>query len=420
MLNELQQKFFDRFGEVSSGDGQRTGAGKTAENSDLSLRCFYAPGRVNLIGEHTDYNGGLVFPCGVNVGNHLMIRRRNDKLIGLASANFEFATELTPEQAQYKIDEEWVNYPLGVISEFNHAGFPLAGFDCFYSGNVPASSGLSSSAAIEVVTAFALNALFQCGIELVELVRMCQRAENKFVGVNCGIMDQFAVAMALEDHAIALDCNTLEYQQVPLNLQDCTLVLANTNQQRELSDSKYNERVAECDQALTLLQQHHDVKSLASLQPQHLQDSASLFTPSSDTAGAAAIDTEANTNVLFRRARHVIDENHRVHTAIESLQQGNLQHFGVLMNQSHDSLRDDYEVSSPQLDTLVAEARTIEGVLGSRLTGAGFGGCTINLMRNNVVEHFCHQVGTAYHASTGLSADFYSIVPAGGVHEVTL
>jgi len=274
-----------------------------------------------------------------------------------------------------------------------------------FSGNVPNGAGLSSSASIEVVTAFAINELFDCQLPLIELVKISMAAENEFVGMQCGIMDQFAVTMAQQDHAMFLNCESLDYQQVPLNLGEYNIVLANTNQRRELDGSAYNERVAQCAQALSIVQQALPVKSLGELSIEQLQSHMHLF---------------ENDKLALLRAQHVCGENARVNSAVNVLKQGDITAFGKLMNESHDSLRDLYHVSSEPLDSLVAIARKQDGVAGARLTGAGFGGCTVNLIKQQATQQFMELVGHEYQNTTGLTADFYAIKPGNGVRQLTL
>lgn len=372
---------------------------------DQTARAFFAPGRVNLIGDHTDYCGGLVFPCATDLGTTLLIRRRNDNKINLASQNFDYTAVLTPQQAQLKQADEWVNYPLGVVRQFVEAGFSIEGIDCLYSGNLPNGAGLSSSASIELVTAFALNAVFACELDNVTLVKMAQRAENEFVGVQCGIMDQYAVAMAQSDHAMKLKCDTLDCEQVPLPLANHQLIITNSNQRRELSGSSYNQRVKETQQALQLLQTKFTATHLAQITSEQLLSQKSLFDKYS---------------IEFRRAHHVISEHTRVEHAVQALTDNNLEEFGKLMAQSHQSLRDDYEVSSTALNALVDTALAQPGVLGSRLTGAGFGGCTISLVAQEQVANFIDNVGDAYYSQFDVKADFYPVQASRGVHELTL
>jgi len=370
---------------------------------ESTVQQFFAPGRVNLIGDHTDYTGGYAFPCAIDSGSMLLIRRTQNKRFGFASTNFDMFAQLSIEQISQTYGDNWINYPLGIVDQFVKRGFDIDGIDCLYSGNVPNGAGLSSSASIEVVTAFAINEIFNCGLSLLELVKMSQAAENDFVGMQCGIMDQFAVAMAKSDHALLLNCETLEYRQVPLSLQDHAIVLANTNQRRELNESAYNERVAECARALALIQTRLPIKNLGELEVKDLEEHQSLF-------------SEDPTALL--RAQHITSENARVHAAVPALEQERLDTFGQLMNASHDSLRDCFNVSSEPLDHLVSAARAQSGVLGSRLTGAGFGGCTVNIVEKARCDDFVANVGAIYQQRTGLTADFYTILPSSGVQQV--
>lgn len=374
-------------------------------SSEQDIKIYFAPGRVNLIGDHTDYSGGLVFPCAIDKGNALLIRQSNDDAIKLASTNFDMIATLAESEADKKHGDHWINYPLGVFQQFSLAGHKAMGFECLYSGNVPSAAGLSSSAAIEVVTAFAINDLLNSEFSLLELVKMAQRAENEFVGVQCGIMDQFAVAMAQSEKAMQLNCQTLECDQIPLQLGEYKLVLANSNQRRELSESKYNQRVNETQQALSIFKSVIAIDHLAQVTPEQLLIHAHLFSPN---------------DVIYQRAMHVVSEHNRVVTAVAALRSGDLQQFGTLMNQSHASLRDDYGVSSDPLNTLVELATQSEGVLGARLTGAGFGGCTVNIVHSEQVNQFINDVGENYQQRTGLTAHFYPVSPADGVRGIQL
>lgn len=368
--------------------------------SDETTSVFFAPGRVNLIGEYTDFTGGLVFPCGVDRGTTLLIRPTYNKQYRFASTNFDLMAQLDQEEISRTYGDNWINYPLGILDQFSRRGIELTGFDCLYSGNIPNGAGLSSSASIEVVTAYALNKLLRTELSLLDLVRIAQAAENDFVGMQCGIMDQFAVAFAEADHAIMLDCHTLEHRQVPLKLDGLSIVVTNTNQRRELNESAYNDRVRECQRALELLAPATSISHLGQLQPDQLGEHEALF---------------VNDPTPLKRARHIAEENRRVRAAVPALIAGDLQQFGAMMNESHDSLRDLFEVSSDPLDHLVRLAREQPGVLGSRLTGAGFGGCTVSLLPSDQVEQFKKLVGPAYTKATGLTADFYPIAPGNGV-----
>lgn len=385
-LTDLTRRFYDKFGKA-----------------ELPPRVFYAPGRVNLIGDHTDHTGGVVFPCGIDRGTLLLMRRTGNQQYRFASSNFDLYAELSKNQIGQTYGDNWINYPLGVLDQFVKKGADIDGIECLFSGNVPNGAGLSSSASIEVVTAFAINQMFDIGLSMMELVHLAQAAENDFVGMQCGIMDQFAVAMANADHAMLLDCATLEYRQVPLVLDEYAIVLANTNQRRELNESAYNSRVKECTRALEILKPLIGISALGELTPSQLETHLSAF------------DDDP---IALSRARHVTSENDRVRAAVPLLESGDLQGFGRLMNASHDSLRDNFEVSSEPLDHLVRIALEQPGVSGSRLTGAGFGGCTVSLLKREAIDDFIKTVGKEYENATGLTADFYTINPGNGVHEV--
>ena len=387
-IQALQQRFIERYGVTEE-----------------PVRAFFAPGRVNLIGDHIDYNGGQVFPCAIEHGTAMLIRRSNDEMVKLASDNFDLMANLRQEELETKYDDHWINYPLGVLQQFHMAGVKTAGFECLYFGNLPSAAGLSSSAAIEVVTAFALNELYEANMDLPAIAVLCQKAENQFVGVQCGIMDQYAVAMGEKGHAMLLDCQTLECEQVPLSLQDYSFVLVNTNQRRELSESLYNERVQQTMEALRLLQGQHEIMQLAELKVSQLEACKHLF---------SAHPTE------YKRALHVVEEQNRVVQAVAELKASNLKEFGRLMYASHDSLRDQYGVSSDPLNLLVDLTRDNPDVLGSRLTGAGFGGCTVNLVKKGAIDTFKQTISEPYQSATGLTATFLDFVPCQGVRELDL
>lgn len=376
---------------------------KRYSDAGSPVTIFFSPGRVNLIGEHTDYNGGYVFPCALSFGTYLAIRRIDEPVIRMATTNFDFKTEIPVGPSYHKIGDEWVNYPLGVISELTKRGVIIRGLEMLFSGNIPNKSGLSSSASIELVTAVALNDLLNLGISRLDLVKIGRAAENNFVGVNCGIMDQFAVGMGKKDHAIFLKCDTLDYELVPVKLEGYKLVIANTNKSRGLTDSKYNERVSECQTAVKMLSAGKPISLLAEM----------------NLADFSKYEHFITDEVIKRRARHVISENDRTFEAVKVLKAGDLIRFGQLMNESHDSLRDDYEVTGIELDTLVAESRKIPGVIGSRMTGAGFGGCTVSLVRDESIERMIKEVGESYHAITGLNADFYVAEIGNGAQKIT-
>lgn len=374
--------------------------------SDDGIRAFFAPGRVNLIGEHTDYNGGHVFPCALDVGTTAIAKKRNDCKLRFYSMNFseKGVIEVDLDGIEYKKSDDWANYPKGVIDVFQKANYKMdSGLDVLYFGDIPNGAGLSSSASIELATGVMLNHLFEFNIEQIEIVKLAQKAENEFIGVKCGIMDQFASGMGKKDHAVLLDCQTLEYTYTPFQLEDYALVIANTNKSRGLADSKYNERRAECERALEQLQKELDIDSLGDLIVDDIEKYKYLIENETDR----------------KRAKHAVSENSRTLTAVDMLNKGDLDAFGRLMSASHLSLRDDYEVTGKELDALV-EAAWAEEALGARMTGAGFGGCTVNLVKKDWLDSFIENVGKRYEAATGLKADFYVVKIGDGAREIQL
>ena len=374
-MKHLEQKFQEVFGAPAE-------------------KHFFAPGRVNLIGEHTDYNGGNVFPCAIDKGTYGLVKKRNDRKFRMYSENFADlgVMEFTLDELTNDKKHDWANYPKGVIKMFLEAGQKIdSGFDILFSGNIPNGAGLSSSASIEMLTAIVLKDLFHLSIDPVEMAQLGKKTENLFIGVNSGIMDQFAVAMGKKDNAILLDCNTLKYDYVPIVLKDEVIVIANTNKRRGLADSKYNERRAECDEALAELQTKLPIKALGELSIEQFEANKDLI----------------KSPVRQKRAKHAVYENQRTLKAQKELSAGNLAEFGKLMNQSHISLRDDYEVTGVELDTLAALAWEQPGVVGSRMTGAGFGGCTVSIVKKDKVDDFIKNVGETYKNKIGYAADFY-------------
>ena len=360
------------------------------------VKVFFAPGRVNLIGEHTDYNGGHVFPCALTIGTYGAARLRNDRKLRFYSMNFEQLGVIESELDGLKPEKEadWTNYPKGVMWAFEEKGFQIPqGMDLILSGNIPNGSGLSSSASVEVLTGHILREFFGFQVSNQELALIGQYSENKFNGVNCGIMDQFAIAMGKKDHAIFLDTADLSYTYAPIKLSGVKLVIACSNKKRGLGDSKYNERRSECETALSELQKVVKIKSLGELTEEQFEEYQSAI---SDP-------------VRVRRARHAVYENQRTIKAVSALQAYDIEEFGRLMNASHVSLRDDYEVTGIELDTLVEEAWKVPGVIGSRMTGAGFGGCTVSLVKEEDIDLFTRQVGDAYLKKIGYAADFYVV-----------
>ena len=352
---------------------------------------FYSPGRVNLIGEHTDYNGGYVFPCALDFGTALLVRNSGGTEIKLNSLNFTGEVVVPVAFNYLPIPKSWTNYPVGVINEFARKGIHAHGMEMLFYGDIPNGAGLSSSASIEMVTAVAMNELTGSGLDMMEMVKMSQKAENGFVGMNCGIMDQFAVGFGRKDHAINLNCDTLEYRYAPVKLGDRRLVITNTNKRRGLTDSKYNERRSECERAVELVSEQYPVRNLSQL------TAADLW----------MLDEYIPDPLVRKRAKHVVTENGRTLEAIKALEADDIVLLGRLMNKSHDSLSIDYEVTGIELDTLVYEGRKLPGVTGTRMTGAGFGGCTVSIVESEHVENFIKKLGEIYTAKTGLVADFY-------------
>jgi galactokinase len=361
--------------------------GKTKEE----IFVFFAPGRVNLIGEHTDYNGGYVLPCALNFGTYLAIRKNNSNIINMGSMNFPYTGNFRLDDIFAKKGEEWVNYPLGVLNQMINKGFSPEGIDMLFHGDIPNGAGLSSSASIELVTAKAINDLFGLDLDMLQMVKLSQKAENDFVGVNCGIMDQFAVGFGKQDKAIFLNCDTLEHELIPVELKKYKIVIANTNVRRGLSGSKYNERREECDMAVQVLRKSRSIRNLGELSLEEYK----------------ALENKISSQTVRKRARHVVSEDYRVLKAVNELKKGNLDFFGKLMNESHESLRDDYEVTGKELDTMVEEAWKSNGVLGSRMTGAGFGGCTVSIVKETEIDAFISAVGKRYEQKTNIIPVFY-------------
>jgi galactokinase len=366
---------------------------KEVENS------YFSPGRVNLIGEHIDYNGGLVMPCAITLGTYLLTAPNNDGLFRFRSLNFQDTLDIKLQEGYQKSGETWFNYPLGIIDYFMRDEHQLQGLDLLFYGDIPIGSGLSSSASIEVVTAYALNDLFGCGYSKLDLVKLSKQVENIFIGVNSGIMDQFAVAFGEKDKALMLNCDTLEYKAVDSNLGEHVLAIINTNKPRKLAESKYNERVLECQAALKALQQELEIQNLCDIDSNVLEQHQYLITDA----------------IVFKRAKHVIEENDRVKLAAVALAGSDLAEFGRLMYASHDSLKNLYEVSGKELDTIVEYCLTDPNVAGARMTGAGFGGCAIALVKRGAFDNFSKAVTEYYMDKIGYSPSVYSSLIGDGV-----
>lgn len=374
------------------------------------IRIFESPGRVNMIGEHTDYNGGFVFPAALTMKNTIAVRKRDDNIIRLKATSLDVMVEADINKLDSYRDLEWGNYQLGVAYMMQQAGYDIVGCDMLYDGTVPYGSGLSSSAAIEVSTAlcFAKFSNEKNGIngeiDMIEMAKIGQKAENQYCGVNCGIMDQFASAMGKKDHAIFLKCDNLTFDYAPLVLDGKKIILSNTKKKHALGDSKYNERRSECEKGFEIL---HSAM------------------PEKNCLGEISVkEFEANKHlikdeVILKRIKHVIYEDERVLESVEALKCGDIAKFGQLMNQSHDSLQYDYEVTGDELDIMVEEARKIKGVVGSRMTGGGFGGCTVSIVDDGSVDEFIKTVGANYEKRTGITPEFYVSEIGDGGHEVT-
>lgn len=360
------------------------------------IGVYFAPGRVNMIGEHTDYNGGHVFPCALTIGTYGVARKREDKKLRFYSMNFENLgiLESSVEELKPEKEADWTNYPKGVMWAFGEKGMKVEqGMDLVLFGNIPNGSGLSSSASVEVLTGFILRDMFGFAVTNQDLALIGQYSENNFNGVNCGIMDQFAIAMGKQGHAIFLDTATLKYEYAPIKLENAKIVISCSNKKRGLGDSKYNERRSECESALAQIGEVIGINALGDLTEEQFEQYKD------------AIKDE----VCRKRAKHAVYENQRTIKAVEALKNNDVALFGELMNASHVSLRDDYEVTGIELDTLVEEAWKIEGVIGSRMTGAGFGGCTVSIVKDEAVDTFIAQVGAAYLEKIGYAADFYVV-----------
>nr|WP_242833124.1 galactokinase [Desulfosporosinus acidiphilus] len=376
---------------------------KVFNSSAEEIRIFFAPGRVNLIGEHTDFTGGYVLPAALSYGTWAAVRLRKDGKFCLTSTSFDEKVEFDTDRMDHQQEEVWANYPKGVIREFDKFGFRLSGCDMLFDGNIPKGAGLSSSASIEMVTAIAIKELETLDLSRLKLIQLSQRAENQFVGVNCGIMDQFASGMGKAGHALLLKCDSLAFRNVPLYLGDYQLVLTNSNKPRSLTQSKYNQRRQECEAGEKAILKY--LPSVSCLGDVTLEQWESVpkkgFSPEA-----------------YKRLDHVVHENARVLASTIALEAGDIETFGKYMVKSHESLRDLFEVTGPELDTLFEESRQTLGCLGTRMTGAGFGGCTVSLVHKEAIADFEAQVTRGYQAKTGLTPTFYSGEIGDGVHEI--
>ena len=379
----MKKKLFDMFAELF---GDSEGA-----------RFYFSPGRVNLIGEHTDYNGGHVFPCALTLGTYGAARKREDNKIHLYSMNLDSfgVVEASLDDLTNKKEYNWANYPLGIVWAFKEKGHTItSGFDMVIWGNIPNGSGLSSSASLEVLTGVILTDLFEIkDLSMTDLALIGQYSENNFNGCNCGIMDQFAVAMGKKDHAIFLDTSDLSYEYAPCVLDGAKIVITNSKVKHSLVDSAYNDRRNECAAALKALQSELDIQALGDLTPEEFEAHKSLI----------------KDEIQLQRAKHAVYENQRTIDAVTALKAGDIERFGKLMNQSHISLRDDYDVSCEEIDILVDLAWKIPGVIGSRITGGGFGGCTVSIVKNESIDTFIETIGKTYLEKVGHEAEFYTV-----------
>jgi len=371
--------------------------------SDEKIYYFSSPGRVNLIGEHTDYNGGCVFPAAISFASTIAIRKRKDNIIRMLATDLNYVVEAKLDNLMAYKEYKWGNYQLGIVDELIKAGYKITGCEVIFDDKVPLGSGLSSSAAIEIVMAMGLLKLNGYEIDMLEIAKLAQRAEHNYVGVNCGIMDQFASAFGKKNNGIFLDCKTLKFKHIPLDLKGYKIVITNTNKKRSLGESKYNERRAQCEKALSQLKNDYpNAQFLCDISYEQLLKSKNLIT----------------SKVNLNRAMHVIMENKRVYDSIKALGEGDIKLFGKYMIESHESLKNLYEVSCKELDTLVDGALLQQGVLGSRMTGAGFGGCIVSIVKEDNIKSFIKNLGKIYKEKIGYEASFYISEIADGGKEV--
>lgn len=388
--NELFEHLYKKFLETYQGERE-------------DIRIFKSPGRVNMIGEHIDYNGGNVLPAAISMHTTVLARRRDDDIVRLMATDLNYIVQAKLDRLEEYRDYKWGNYQLGVAAQLIEEGYKLTGCDMLFEDKVPLGSGLSSSAAIEIATGLAFSKLNGYEIPMKEMAKICQRAEHNYVGVKCGIMDQFASAMGKKNNAILIDCKTLEHRYIPLETKEYKIVISNTNKKRSLGDSAYNERRRECEDALDELKTAFpEIEFLCDLNPKQLHENINLI-------------KDENRK---KRAIHVVNENERVLKSVAALEKGNIETFGKFMIESHESLRDKYEVSCKELDVLVEVALKQKGVAGSRMTGAGFGGCTVSLVNSDDVDDFIQNVGEEYKKQTGIEASFYITSAADGGREV--
>ncbi len=407
-LDKINIEFFYKYIKYKVGENMNLDELKakfTEIFNNKNEKVFFAPGRVNLIGEHTDYNGGHVFPCAITQGTYALTRKISEPKLRLFSLNFENTgiIEIDLSNLDFNPEDNWANYPKGVFHHLKQSGAAFdTGLEILFYGNIPNGAGLSSSASIELVSCILAKNIYNLNFDMIELIKLSQKVENEYIGVNSGIMDQFIIGMGKQDTAVILDCNTLKYRYVPLILDGYSIIISNTNKKRTLADSKYNERRSQCEAALHDLQKVLNIKSLGDLTEKEFEKYKHLITDKTNE----------------KRARHAVYENLRTLEAVEYLTNNDLENFGKLMIASHDSLRDDYDVAGAELDALVQAALKQKGVIGSRMTGAGFGGCTVSIVKNENIDDFIKNTGKEYQEKTGLTADFYIAHSGDGAHEI--
>lgn len=368
-----------------------------------SMDAFFSPSRINIIGEHIDYNGGKVLPGAIELGTYGLVRKRGDNILCLASENIDLKVEVDIDDLRFNIEDGWGNYPKGVLYFIREAGYNIGGMDILIEGNIPNGAGLSSSASLELLIGEMVNDLFNGGrIPRIELVKICQRAENDFVGVKCGIMDQFAIGMGRRNKAILLDTNILKYEYIDMDLKDNIIVIMNTNKRRELSNSKYNERRAECELGLEIIRKYKNIENLCDLEIEEYERLRDYISQDN----------------IRNRVEHAVYENHRVNRTSDALKKGDIQLVGRLLIESHNSLRNLYEVTGRELDCIVDSANEYPHCLGARMTGAGFGGCAIAIVKKNKVEEFMDFVGNRYREEIGYDGEFYITDIGDGVKKI--
>lgn len=372
------------------------------ENNNQELHKFFSPSRINIIGEHIDYNGGLVFPCALEIGTYGVARKNNENILRLHSLNMDINGEISLDNLEYKKENSWMNFVIGMAKYIKEAGYEIGGLDVLVYGNIPNGSGLSSSASLEMLFGEIFSVLYNNGkIDRPKMAIIGKQTENNFIGVNSGIMDQFIIANGKKDHALLLNCDNLKYEHIPFDLGNNKIVILNTNKRRELADSKYNERRSECDEALSVLKNYKDINYLCELNENDLH----------------LLDKIENKTVK-NRTEHVILENQRVYKASEALKNGDIEELGRLLIESNNSLRELYEVSGPHLDSITKHSNNFEYCLGARMTGAGFGGCGIAIVNDDKIEEFKDYVGKKYKEETGLDAEFIISSVGDSVHQI--